>query len=121
MNKWLVLILLVLLNGCVYRLDIQQGNIIAQKDIDRLRAGLTKNQVVYVLGNPVTRDSFGDAVWHYLYTYKHANERKTTVKKLDLFFDGDNLVGVKGDFEIPQSLTPEDALDQPAETAKQPG
>ncbi|MDR2213286.1 MAG: hypothetical protein LBE21_06650, partial [Pseudomonadales bacterium] len=42
-------LLVLLLGACsfpgVYRIDIQQGNIITQEMVDQLRPGLSKNQV----------------------------------------------------------------------------
>ncbi|TQV89156.1 outer membrane protein assembly factor BamE [Aliikangiella coralliicola] len=104
MIKKLSIILVFVLSACVYRLDIQQGNILAQKDIDKLRAGLTKNQVVFVLGSPVVDDAFADDKWIYLYSYKNSNRGTMVKKKLELVFDGDKLVSAAGDYDIPESL-----------------
>ena len=43
---------LLLAGGCVYRIDIPQGNFIEQKQIDRLRVGMSREQVEYVMGSP---------------------------------------------------------------------
>ncbi len=104
MIKKLSILLVLLLSACVYKLDIQQGNILAQKDIDKLRAGLTKSQVVFVLGTSVVSDNFKDDNWVYLYTYKNANNKINTVKKLSLNFNEEKLVSASGDYEIPESL-----------------
>ena len=37
----------------VYKLTIQQGNIVSQEMVDRLKPGMTRSQVQFVLGNPV--------------------------------------------------------------------
>jgi outer membrane protein assembly factor BamE len=106
MARTLLLSIILLLSSCVYTVDIQQGNILDQKDIDKLRPQLTKNQVIFVLGNPVADDSFSDDKWIYIYTYQNRNvetdrESKT---KLILFFKDDKLVAAEGDFEIPKNL-----------------
>ena len=97
-------ILVLLLSSCVYTLDIQQGNILDQKDIDKLRPELTKNQVVFVLGNPVVDDSFSDDTWIYLYTYESRNDKQDRTKKLTLIFKEDKLQSAEGDYEIPENL-----------------
>ena len=102
-KKWSILLVL-LLTACVYKLDIQQGNILAQKDIDKLRAGLTKSQVVFVLGTSVVSDNFHDDNWVYLYTYNNPNNKINTIKKLNLSFNEEKLVSANGDYEIPESL-----------------
>jgi len=104
MIKQLSLILVLFLTSCAYTLDIQQGNILGQKDIDKLRPDLTKNQVIFVLGNPVVDDSFSDDKWIYLYTYTSRNELKNQSKKLTLYFEKDALKSAEGDFDIPEGL-----------------
>ena len=104
MIKKLSLILVFLLSACVYRLDIQQGNILAQKDIDKLRLNLTKNQVMFVLGTPVIDDGFSDDKWVYLYSYRNSKANITTTKKLELHFKDDKLVQAAGDYELPDEL-----------------
>ena len=104
MIKKLSLVLVLLLSACVYRLDIQQGNILAQKDIDKLRPELTKNQVMFVLGSPVIDDGFADDTWIYLYSYHNANAGETSTKKLTLVFKEDKLISAFGDYEIPEPL-----------------
>lgn len=101
----LFILFTLFLSACAYRLDIQQGNILAQKDIDKLRPGLTKNQVIFVLGSPVVDDGFSDDNWIYLYTYKNGNLNTTTTKKLVLFFEEDKLTSATGDYEIPDALS----------------
>ena len=100
----LVLALILMTTSCVYKLDIQQGNLIVQKDIDKLRAELTKNQVIFVMGNPVADDSFSDDKWIYINTYSNRNKDTKTSKRLELHFDGDKLVWAEGDYEIPAEL-----------------
>jgi outer membrane protein assembly factor BamE len=107
MFKKIVVLSVLLLTACVYKLDIQQGNILAQKDIDNLRPGLTKSQVIFVLGETVISDAFSDDDWIYLYTYKNANTEQNVRKKLTLKFVDDKLVSAKGDYEIPADLKAE--------------
>ena len=104
MLRHTLIILTLLLSSCVYTLNIQQGNILDQKDIDKLRAGLTKNQVIFVLGNPVVDDSFSDQRWIYLYTYSDRRNDTETTKRLELSFVDDKLVKATGDFKMPEGL-----------------
>lgn len=106
MIRRLILVLGVVLmaTSCVYKLDIQQGNLIVQKDIDKLRADLTKNQVIFVMGNPVVDDSFSDDQWVYINTYSNRNKNTKSTKRLELYFNEDKLVWAQGDYEIPVDL-----------------
>ncbi len=105
MIKKLSILFTLLLSACVYHLDIQQGNILTQKDIDKLRPDLTKNQVVFVLGTPVIDDGFADNKWIYLYDYKNKNNNLDITQKIELFFEDDKLVSASSDdFEVPDTL-----------------
>lgn len=53
----LTLVGLLALAGCsfpgVYKIDIQQGNVVTQDMIDQLRPGMTRRQVRFIMGNPL--------------------------------------------------------------------
>ena len=104
MFKKIAVLLIFLTTACVYKLDVHQGNILEQKDVDKLRFGFTKNQVVFVLGNSVLKDSFSSNKWIYLYQVKNGDTGEVTSKKLVLEFVNDKLMKASGDFEIPKGL-----------------
>ncbi len=81
----------------VYSLEIQQGNIVNQEMIDQLRPNMTKRQVLYIMGSPMLVDVFHQKRWDYLYSTQPGGEARRQ-KRLSLFFDGDKLIGVQGDF-----------------------
>lgn len=54
----------------VYRIDVQQGNIIDQEDLDRLSPTMTRDDVRDLLGTPITVNSFDPDREHYLYTFQ---------------------------------------------------
>ena len=88
------------LSGCsswVYRIDIPQGNFLEQKDIDKLRIAMTKEQVKYVLGTPVAANAFDNDTWHYFYALKSGNG-KHFEKQLVIEFEDNKLQNIKGDF-----------------------
>ena len=68
---------LCVLSGCgisnikiptLYKVAIQQGNVITQEMVDKLKPGMTRRQVAFVMGEPVLRDPFDDTKWVYLYS-----------------------------------------------------
>jgi len=63
---------LLALAGCsfpgVYKIDIQQGNVVTQDMIDQLRPGMTRRQVRFIMGNPLLTDTFHADRWDYLYS-----------------------------------------------------
>lgn len=86
----------------VYTLDIEQGNIIDQSMVDQLRPNMTKRQVLYIMGSPMLTDTFHEKRWDYLYSEQPGGEERVQ-KRISLYFEGDNLMAVQGDFR-PSSL-----------------
>lgn len=77
MQKILVTILFALsMTACsfpgVFKINVQQGNIITQDMLDTLKAGMTKKQVHFVLGAPVVDNVFNTELENYVYTYQIA-------------------------------------------------
>ena len=89
----------------VYRIDVPQGNFLEQKDINKLRIQMTKEQVQYVLGNPVAENSFENDTWHYFYLLKSGKgEDQNYRKNLVLTFANGRLAKMAGDFEVPKNF-----------------
>lgn len=76
-----------------YKMDIRQGNYITPEMRDKLKLGMTKSQVRYVLGTPMVSDAFHGDRWDYVYRLEQGGE---IVEKQDMtvYFEGDNLVRV---------------------------
>ncbi len=81
----------------VYKINIQQGNIITQDMINQLKPGMTRSQVAYVMGTPLLPDSFDKDRWDYIYTLQPGGKQRTQ-QTLSLFFDNDKLTRFNGDF-----------------------
>lgn len=54
----------------VYRIDVQQGNIIDHEDLGKLNATMTRADVHQLLGTPITVNSFNPDREHYVYTFQ---------------------------------------------------
>lgn len=87
----------------VYKVDIEQGNIIEQEKVDQLVPGLTTSQVRFLLGSPLVADTFNQNRWDYIYNISKAGEEKTQ-ERLTLYFKDDRLEYFTGDF-LPASAT----------------
>ena len=81
----------------VYKLTIQQGNIVSQEMIDRLKPGMTRSQVQFVLGNPVLADSFERDRWNYVYTIDIPGQA-IIERELVIVFENDRLLRFEGDY-----------------------
>lgn len=107
------LLLVLTMTGCsfqfpgVYRLEIQQGNIVTQEMVDQLQVGMTKRQVNFVLGTPLIQDSFNQDRWDYYYT-KRSIDNELSRKRFTVYFAEDKLIQVEGDFELTNTTPVED-------------
>jgi len=88
----------------VYKQDLPQGNFLEQKDIDKLRVEMSKEQVAYLIGRPIVDDSFGGDKWRYLYHFKSGRNAKITYREFILSFNDNKLVTATGDFEVSEEF-----------------
>ena len=80
--------------GCVYRINIQQGNFLDQKAVNEVQNGMTRSQVRYLLGTPMVADSFNKERWDYIYYLKKGRSRHVDSRRVTVFFDGDKVVNL---------------------------
>lgn len=107
-----------------YKIDIQQGNVVTQEMVAKLKPGMTKAQVRFIMGTPLITDAFHANRWDYVYRFQKAG-KLTEERKLALFFDQELLQRVEGDVvaaspateekKAPAAGEPAQAVDQPAQ------
>lgn len=98
LHRSLILALLAaaaFLGGCVYRPDIQQGNLLSVKDIEQVQVGMTRSQVRFLLGTPMVSDPFAPQRWDYVYRMEFGRRRFVDEAHLIVFFEGDKVVRVQ--------------------------
>ena len=89
----------LLLSGCSYilpephKIDIQQGNRVKQEDLDKIKIGMTRDQVKFVLGTPLLQDAFHRNRWDYLY-YLKTGDGEVRQSRVSLYFQGAQLVRI---------------------------
>ncbi|MCG8371652.1 MAG: outer membrane protein assembly factor BamE [Proteobacteria bacterium] len=105
-HKWIVpvtvLAALALGGGCVYRANIAQGNLIEEEDLAQLEAGMTKNQVRFLLGTPMIDDPFSRERWDYVYYLKLGRKDAQFKRWVSVFFED----GVVSEVRRDQTLDP---------------
>jgi outer membrane protein assembly factor BamE len=74
------------LAGCVYRINIPQGNFLENKQIDQVAVGMTRSQVRFLLGTPMLADAFHPDRWDYLYYYKTGRTQAVEQHEFIVFF-----------------------------------
>ncbi|HMH88010.1 MAG TPA: outer membrane protein assembly factor BamE, partial [Steroidobacteraceae bacterium] len=78
-------------SGCVYRINIQQGNFLNQSSVDTVKEGMTRSQVRYLLGTPMVADSFNKERWDYIYYLKKGRTLHVDSRRVTVYFDGDKV------------------------------
>jgi outer membrane protein assembly factor BamE len=79
----------------VYRMDIQQGNVITQEMLAQLRSGMNQRQVQFVMGTPLARNPFRDDRWDYTYRFDEKGE-EIEFRRVSLIFRDGLLHGIEG-------------------------
>jgi len=103
-----------LLGGCVYRPDIQQGNLLSVKDIEQVEVGMTRSQVRFLLGTPMVSDPFAPHRWDYVYRMAYGRRnRAIDSAHFIVFFEGDTVVRVEmRDTPATSRASPPDRTDE---------
>lgn len=93
--------------GLVYKLPTRQGNVIEQKQVDKLELGMSFEQVRFVLGTPLAASAYVNNRWDYLGYYKTPRGNESS-RVVSLYFDAGRLARIE-DSGNPRS----DAVEQP--------
>jgi outer membrane protein assembly factor BamE len=104
--RYFVVCCCMVLMGCsswIYRIDIPQGNYVEQKQVDKLRVEMTREQVLFILGSPVASDAFDNNKWHYLYLLKK-NKKAAQRLELVVHFNDDKIADITGTFDKPEDF-----------------
>jgi outer membrane protein assembly factor BamE len=109
-------------SGCnlIYKQSIQQGNALEQEDLDKLRIGMSMNQVSFLLGTPAIQDPFHHDRWDYVSTFSRRGD-PAVMRKVTLYFENgalSEMIGVEGNEFIFEEEPVEEAPDEvPVATA----
>jgi outer membrane protein assembly factor BamE len=120
----LPVVALLALGGCsldrwtprTYEPPLQQGNVIEPDAVAKLKPGMTRSQVRFLLGTPMVVDVFRTDRWDYVYLHKRQGE-PTRQRRLAVFFEADLLARVETDAASPGAATRGDAGVVPAKDA----
>src|SRR3990167_5517305 len=74
-----------------YMMEVQQGNYITKEQTQQLQIGMTKEQVIYTIGHPLTQFMFDQNRWDFFYQdFKNNNLKQSYT--ISIFFDKNNKV-----------------------------
>ncbi len=99
LTRLLAVLLCLSLGACFlvpHKIDVQQGNYVDQTMLSKLKAGMTKSQVRYVLGSPLITDPFHAERWDYTFIDRPNGKLKAS-RRVTVIFEGDKLSRLQGD------------------------
>ena len=86
----------LVLAGCPYKIEVQQGNFVSQDMVDQLKEGMSKEQVRQIMGTPLLVDIFHQERWDYIYS-RTGSDGKQEKRKLAVFFADGKMTRVAGE------------------------
>jgi outer membrane protein assembly factor BamE len=93
----------------VYKIDIQQGNVITQEQVDLLRPGMDQRQVQHILGSPMITDPFHPQRWDYPYQFKPGG-KEPEITRFTVFFEDGQLASTAGHLHPRPDAAPVDPV-----------
>lgn len=97
--RWLAVLAFIPLTSCgiVYKVDTQQGNLFDKSTVEALKPGMSKRQVILMMGSPALTSPFDQDRWDYVSTIRRGRNKMAT-KDLVVTFKDDALVKIDGDY-----------------------
>lgn len=89
-----------------HKIEIQQGNYVTQDMVSKLKPGMTRSQVRFILGSPLIADAFHGSRWDYVYRLEK-DGKLAEERKLAVYFEDDKLKRIEGDVVPAKSATTE--------------
>ena len=84
-----------------YKMEIQQGNFVDQEMVSKLKPGMSREQVRFILGTPLVADVFHSDRWDYVFRRTPQGGGAVQQRRLAVFFEDGKLARVEGDV-VPQ-------------------
>ena len=81
----------LLTSGCVYKMNVQQGNYLVTESVSQLKEGMTRSQVRFLLGTPMVPDAFDESRWDYYYFMDNRKFDKPLQRRLTVYFEDEKV------------------------------
>ena len=103
----LVLAVTIATSGCgvLYKQPIYQGNLIDKTAVEQLQAGMSKQDVMGLLGTPSISDPNNENRWDYTASQRIDRRGTTEVKNFTVYFDGGVVSKWEGEYFAEQDDT----------------
>jgi len=97
----------LLTSGCVYKMNVQQGNFLVTESVAQLKEGMTRSQVRFLLGTPMVPDAFDESRWDYYYFMNNRKFDKPLERRLTVYFEDEKVQRIEN-----QGVPTQSDLDQ---------
>ena len=104
----------MLISGCagfgVHRIDIQQGNLVTQEQLAKVKPGMSRLDVRTALGTPLLQDVFNGNRWDYYFSLDQSTSygpfgRDKQEYKVSILFENDKVSRIDGTASAIEILT----------------
>jgi outer membrane protein assembly factor BamE len=85
------------------RRPVQQGNLLPESKIARLKTGMSKNDVAHLMGTSLLSPTFNNERWDYAYTWRRGHGAMM-ISSISLYFQNDRLTRIERDKYIPGAM-----------------
>ena len=82
----------------VYRIDVQQGNIVDRELLGQLEIGMERRKVRFILGTPLLVDPFNQDRWDYVYSLRRGSGEEVK-QRVSVYFVDDRLTRIESDLD----------------------
>lgn len=92
-----------------YKMEIRQGNLVTPEMRERLRVGMSRQQVSTALGSPLVADVYHANRWDYIYRYEEKGQL-VEQRRLTVYFNGNFVARIEDGEALPPAATVAPAL-----------
>ena len=107
-------VIATVISGCagfgVHRIDIQQGNLVTQEQLAKVKPGMSRLDVRNALGTPLLQDVFNGNRWDYYFSLDQSTSygpfgRDKQQYKVTILFESDKVARIDGKASAVEILT----------------
>lgn len=107
-------VIATVISGCagfgVHRIDIQQGNLVTQDQLAKVKPGMSRLDVRNALGTPLLQDVFNGNRWDYYFSLDQSTSygpfgRDKQQYKVTILFESDKVARIDGKASAVEILT----------------